>query len=321
MLFKRVNNNLKYNKYWRKTGKIGYSIFRMIMLISIGYLVIYPVIIMITGSIKPVSAYLDKSIIYIPKEATFEYYKTAVEALDYFDSILSTLIYGIVSAIIEIAVCAFIAYGMARFDFKLKKVLNFMLVILILVPTQMIIIPMMMNYSQVDIFGILGLINKLTGIDLRPNILGTAWTFYLPSLFGVGLRAGMLIYIYMQFFKGLPYELEEAAWIDGAGLFKTFFCIAVPSSSVVFTTVSIFSVVWHWNEYFQPMMYLSSDFTLAVKIYDIDNLLTAVGLYDGYPQYSTKKAAAFLFIVPMLIVYLILQKKFVQSIDRVGITG
>ncbi len=200
MLFKRVNNNLKYNKYWRKTGKIGYSIFRMIMLISIGYLVIYPVIIMITGSIKPVSAYLDKSIIYIPKEATFEYYKTAVEALDYFDSILSTLIYGIVSAIIEIAVCAFIAYGMARFDFKLKKVLNFMLVILILVPTQMIIIPMMMNYSQVDIFGILGLINKLTGIDLRPNILGTAWTFYLPSLFGVGLRAGMLIYIYMQFF-------------------------------------------------------------------------------------------------------------------------
>ena len=163
------------------------------MLISIGYLVIYPVIIMITGSIKPVSAYLDKSIIYIPKEATFEYYKTAVEALDYFDSILSTLIYGIVSAIIEIAVCAFIAYGMARFDFKLKKVLNFMLVILILVPTQMIIIPMMMNYSQVDIFGILGLINKLTGIDLRPNILGTAWTFYLPSLFGVGLRAGMLL--------------------------------------------------------------------------------------------------------------------------------
>ncbi len=119
----------------------------------------------------------------------------------------------------------------------------------------------------------------------------------------------------------MPYELEEAAWIDGAGLFKTFFCIAVPSSSVVFTTVSIFSVVWHWNEYFQPMMYLSSDFTLAVKIYDIDNLLTAVGLYDGYPQYSTKKAAAFLFIVPMLIVYLILQKKFVQSIDRVGITG
>lgn len=134
---------------------------------------------------------------------------------------------------------------MARFKARGKGVFNALLILLILIPSQMIVVPMMMNYSKLDILGIFGLLNNLTGIDLRVNILGTPLTFYLPSLFGVGLRSGVLIYIYIQFFKGLPGELEEAAWIDGAGLFKTFFSIAVPSSSVVFTTVTIFALVWH----------------------------------------------------------------------------
>ena len=185
----------------------------------------------------------------------------------------------------------------------------------------MLIIPMMMNYSKFDIFGIFGLLNKLTGIDLRINLLNTVWTFYLPSILGVGLRAGIIIYIYIQFFKGLPKELEEAACIDGAGLFRTFFSIAIPSSSVVFTTVSIFAMVWHWNEYFEPIMFMSKNFPLSVKIYELENLIEAIGVYDTYPQYSTKKAACFIFILPVLAVYLILQKKFVKSIDRVGITG
>ena len=149
----------------------------------------------------------------------------------------------------------------------------------------------------------------------------TPMTFYLPSLFGVGLRSGVLIYIYIQFFKGLPGELEEAAWIDGAGLFKTFFSIAVPSSSVVFTTVTIFALVWHWNDYYLAIMYLSDNFPLAVKIYDIKNLLTVQKIWDGYPAISTKCAACFMFILPLLLVYLVLQRKFVKSIDRVGITG
>ena len=129
----------------------------------------------------------------------------------------------LVSAAIEILMCSFIAYGMARFKARGKGVFNTLLILLILIPSQMIVVPMMMNYSKLDILGIFGLLNKLTGIDLRVNILGTPLTFYLPSLFGVGLRSGVLIYIYIQFFKGLPGELEEAAWIDGAGLFKTFF--------------------------------------------------------------------------------------------------
>ncbi len=277
-----------------------YSLFRLALLIAIGYLVIYPVIYMISSSVKTPAGYLDRSVIYIPKEITFKYYKTAAQTIDYWNAFKSTLLYECISAAIEILMCSFIAYGMARFKARGKGVFNALLILLILIPSQMIVVPMMMNYSKLDILGIFGLLNKLTGVDLRVNILGTPMTFYLPSLFGVGLRSGVLIYIYIQFFKGLPGELEEAAWIDGAGLFKTFFSIAVPSSSVVFTTVTIFALVWHWNDYYLAIMYLSDNFPLAVKIYDIKNLLTVQKIWDGYPAISTKCAACFMFILALL---------------------
>ncbi|HAY97613.1 MAG TPA: hypothetical protein DCY23_04915 [Ruminococcaceae bacterium] len=312
---------LKNKKTLKRVTSAVYSVFRLALLIAIGYIVIYPVIYMVSSSVKTTAAFADPSVIYIPKHITFEYYATALKAIDYKNSLLSTLKFEILSAAIEILICSFIAYGLARFDFKGKKLLNFVLLLTILVPAQMIIVPIMTNYSHLDIFGILGFFNKLTGIDLRPNILGTVLTFYLPSIFGVGLRSGILIYIYIQFFSGLPKELEEAAWIDGAGLFRTFFSIAVPSSSVVYTTVTLFALIWHWNDYYLAVMYLSENFPLAVKIYDIDNLITAANIWGGGKAIAAKSAACFMFIAPMLAIYLILQRKFVQSIDRVGITG
>ena len=312
---------LKNTKFLKHASSVAYSVFRLALLIAIGYIVIYPVIYMISSSVKTTATFADPSVIYIPKHITFEYYSLALEAIDYKDSIISTVKYEIVSAVIEILICSFIAYGLARFDFKGKKFLNFVLLLTILVPVQMIIVPIMTNYSQLDVIGILGLLNRFTGIDLRPNILGTVWTFYLPSIFGVGLRSGILIYIYIQFFSGLPKELEEAAWIDGAGLFRTFFSIAVPSSSVVYTTVTLFALIWHWNDYYLAVMYLSDKFPLAVRIYDIDNLITAVNIWGGGSAVAIKSAACFMFIAPMLVIYLFMQRKFVQSIDRVGITG
>ena len=312
---------LKNTKFLKHASSVAYSVFRLALLIAIGYIVIYPVIYMISSSVKTTAAFADPSVIYIPKHITFEYYSLALEAIDYKDSIISTVKYEIVSAVIEILICSFIAYGLARFDFKGKKFLNFVLLLTILVPVQMIIVPIMTNYSQLDVIGILGLLNRFTGIDLRPNILGTVWTFYLPSIFGVGLRSGILIYIYIQFFSGLPKELEEAAWIDGAGLFRTFFSIAVPSSSVVYTTVTLFALIWHWNDYYLAVMYLSDKFPLAVRIYVIDNLITAVNIWGGGSAVAIKSAACFMFIAPMLVIYLFMQRKFVQSIDRVGITG
>ena len=189
----------------------------------------------------------------------------------------------------------------------------------------MMMLPIFMNYSKLDFLGILGLIDTLTGVDIRPNVLNSVWTFYLPAVLGVGIRSGIIIYIYIQFFKGLPKELEEAAWIDGAGPLKTYIRIALPSSGVVITTVTVFSLIWHWNDYSLSSMYLYAEkWPVAVMLSEI-NTPEAMGTLrlDGSDplRIAIMMSGCLMFVIPILIVYLFLQKKFVKSIDRVGITG
>ena len=198
--------------------------------------------------------------------------------------------------------------------------------ILILVPAQMMMIPIVTTYTKLDFLGVLGLIYEWTGYDLRANVLNTVWTYYLPALLGVGIRAGIIIYIYVQFFKGLPRELEEAAWIDGAGPLKTYIRIALPSSGVVIMTVTVFSIIWHWNDYYLSSMYLySENWPLAVRLSEITSS-SALGIlrmeFGRNPEaIGIVMAGCALFVVPVLVMYMILQKNFVKSIDRVGITG
>ena len=310
----------------KKGASLVYSIFRLVILLSIGFIIIYPLIYTIVTSLQSKYAFLNSTRVWIPTEfAIAENYAAAFNAMEYMSSLWSTFKNELLSAAIEIASCALVAYGLARFDFKLKKFYTAILFLTILVPEMMILIPRMLNYSHLDLFGILGLFNNLTGIDLRPNILDSVWAFWLPSIFGVGLRSGILIYIYIQFFKGLPKELEEAAWVDGAGPFKTFLAIALPSSGVVILTVTVFAMIWHWNDSLLSGMYLSEEFPLAQQVTRLQETLGQKYLvaFNGRdPQaIGYLMAGCVLFIVPMLVVYMIVQRWFIESIDRVGITG
>lgn len=200
------------------------------------------------------------------------------------------------------------------------------LIVTILVPDVMLIIPRLLNFRYMDFLGILGLIKRLTGLELRPDITDTVLPFYLPSLFGVGLKSGIFIFIYMQFFKGLPAELEEAASIDGATSLRTFLCIILPSSGVVFLTVFIFSFIWHWNDTLLATMYTTHNHTLATILSNIGSYITFATVQgkivnDQNLLYGAPLAACIIFIAIPLALYLILQRKFIQSIDRVGIVG
>lgn len=298
-------------------GKIG----RIVMLSAIGYLVIFPLIYIISNSLKTPEAFKNPLVVWLTTSVSFNSYKLAFQALDYSKSIVSTVLYEIVSAILEVASCAVAAYGLSRFDFKGKKIFMAFLLLMIIVPEQMIVLPNTVSYSDFSFFGITTVVNKIFGTNIRLNILDTVLPFWMPSIFGVGLKSGILIYIYMQFFKGLPKELEEAAWIDGAGPYKTFLSIALPSSSVVIFTVLVFSVIWHWNDYSYAVMYVNENFTTAVKLSDIVTTLQGMGYYNSDVANGIILAACFIFIFPVLLLYIAVQNKFIKSIDRVGITG
>ncbi len=300
---------------------ISTTIFRYVFLITMCYVVVYPLFYMISSSFKTYNEVLDPSIVWLPRTVILDNYKNAIEALYLPNSVYRTLIYGMVSAGIEILSCSFVAYGLARFEFKLKKILMIFLMLIIFVPPQMIIIPMVQNFASLDFLGILKLIGSIFGQDITINTLDTVVPFYLPSILAVGLRSGLMIFIYIQFFKGLPKELEEAAWIDGAGPLKTYLRIALPSSGVVILTVSVFSMIWHWNDYYLSVMYCAQEYPLAVRLADIKAMFDTLKITTDISKGTTAMAACALYIIPMLVMYMILQNKFTKSIDRVGITG
>lgn len=318
-----LNTTLKAkDKTLKGVTKALVSIFRLLFLLALGYILIYPMFFMISRSLMTTKDLTDPSVLWIPKTLSTESWSVAIEAMDYFKTLWNTIKLEVFSALLEVAACSLPAYALSRYKFKEKGFWTAILMLMILMPVQIITIPMALNFRNLDFLGILGLFNNLTGIDLRVNVLNTPFSFYLPSVLGVGLRAGILIYIYMQFFKGLPRELEEAAWVDGSGPFRTFLKIIIPSSGVVILTVTIFAVIWHWNDYYMAVMYTSKDFPISVQLSNIFSTLQTMGYghYGGTAQAATC-ASCLLTILPMLVMYIILQRKFIESVDRVGIVG
>lgn len=314
--------NIAKNK--KITSHILSGLFRYGMLLIIGYIVLYPLLLMLSSAFKSEDALFDAAFVWFPKTLSMEWVKQAYEIMDFPKALGRTLSLQIVSSFIEVFTCSLIAYGFARFNFRGKKIASFILVLTLMIPISMYGMSLSINFRNVDFLGIFGLLNKLTGIDLRFNIFNTNWTLWLPSMLGVGIRSGMIIYIYIQFFSGLPAELEEAAYVDGAGPLKTYFKIALPSSSVVIMTVTVLSFIWHWNEsYLSSVCFLENNQPLSVIMANFNAKLMQIGMMlENNPRAEPIVfGACLLFIVIPLVLYLILQRKFVKSIDRVGITG
>lgn len=315
-------HSLKKKVIAQKLFRVAVGVFLVLFLLAISYIILFPLFRMISDAFTPEIDAYDPSVVWLPKHPTWDNFKMAYSMLHMPGSFFYTLLYQMVSAMMEVAICSVTAYGLARFQFKEKKLLELILVLTILVPLPMIIIPMTMNYSHLDMFGILGLIGDSIGKDIRPNLLNSVGAFWLPSLLGMGLQSGILIYIYRQFFRNIPHELEEAASIDGAGPLRTFLRIVVPSSGVVFLTVTIFSLIWHWNDAYMPMMFLTENYPLSIAVSMISTELVLEDMLSyGAQANGIIMAGCTIFIVPMFVLYMILQKNFIKSIDRVGIVG
>lgn len=309
------------NEYKKIASKTLIVLFRWAMLIAVGYTVLSPLFQIISNSLKNEADFMNTSVVWIPTKLFWQNYKDAIFIMDYFKSLFNTVIVPVLSGLMEVISCGVVAYGFARFKFPERKILYPLLLLTILVPVRMTFLPSFVNFVEFDFFGLTSLIGKWIGKDLTINLINTPFTFYLPSIFGVGFQSGLFVMIYIQFLKGIPKELEEAAWIDGAGPIKTFVRIIVPSSSVAILTVSILSVIWHWNEYYLMGLYFNENRPLAVILSDVMNLISLKGGDSINAPTGVAMASCMLFVLPVLIFYLILQKKFIKSIDSVGIVG
>ena len=282
-----------------------------ILLLDLAVIFLYPFFYMIVASIKSPTDLMDTSIVWIVDKPYFHNYEIAFKSLQYISSLLRTVLYCLVTTAGHVFVCAFTGYGFARFKFNGKAFMFFLLILAMVVPIQTIIVPQYLLYSK------LGIAN-----GFLPLIL--------PAWLGYGLRGALFIFLFRQFYLSLPKALEDAAAVDGCSPVKTFFRIAFPASSSSIVVSIVLSIVWHWNEYYEPGIYLSSSSQkllpmLLPNIYSLMNsVIEATMLTSANAEVYTEgvtMAATFMVVLPVLIFYLVFQKRFRTGIETSGITG
>jgi multiple sugar transport system permease protein len=257
----------------------------------------------------------DPTIMWIPSHFTLDIMKETLDAMGFPNTLITTLFLNVGCALVQVASCAVTGYGFARFKFKGQKLLFAVVIMMILVPPQVIALPL---YSQFRYFGI---------GEFTVNLIDTPLTMYLPALTANGIRAGLMILIFRQFFKGLPREIEDAAYIDGCGPFRTFLQVMVPNASAAFLTVFLFSLVWYWNDYYVSATFFTDTRTISLMLRSLDTELkrklfgTISAEISPREQIVWKEAGCLISITPLLIVYVFLQKHFIEGIERSGIVG
>lgn len=307
-----------------KKGKWFFMLCKYIILILLAYQLLYPIFYMISSSIKaPIDSY-DSSVIWIPKHFSLTGYIDAFKSMKYIDALKGSFEIGLGCAVLDVVSCALAGYGFARYNFPFKKLLFGCVIVTLVVPVQTIILPYFMNMRYFDPFGILSLVSAIIGKDISVNLIGSNMAFYIPSALGAGIRSGLYIYIFKQFFEGMSGSLEEAAYVDGCGPLKTFLHIMLPNAKNAIVTVFLFSFVWHFSDYYLSNQLLGTKRrTLIVALsslrVDLAALIGGQTTTDPLRIQTRILAGCLLTILPMFILYIIAQKQMADSIEHIGI--
>ena len=307
-----------------KVKRAFFMLLKYIVLVLLAYQLLYPVLYMISASIKdPLDSY-DPSVIWIPKNFSATGFIDAFKSMKYLDALKGSMEISLGCAVLDVMSCALAGYGFARFKFPFKNLLFACVILTLMVPMQTIILPYYMNMRYFDPFGLISAINSVFDKTITINLVGKNVAFYLPSLFGAGIRSGLYIYIFRQFFEGMDKALEESAYIDGCGPLRTFLKIMLPNARNAIVTVFLFSFVWHFNDYYITKQLLgTSRRTLIVALsslrIDLAALIGGQTAFDPIRIQTRIPAGCLLAIVPMFLLYMFAQRKLADSIEHIGI--
>lgn len=304
----RRERNKKYMS-WRFVATVLGNIFIYVLLLGIAFVIIYPLLRRIGNAFKPVEEFYDSSVVYFPRNPTFEVVKRAFNALNIKTIGLTSLLLALFIGVAQTIVAVLVGYGLARFDFKGKKVVFFCVILTLIIPPQTILIPLYLRFRYFDVFG---LIKLITGSSVK--LIDTYWCQIILAMTGLGWKNGLYIYMMQSFFRGLPKEFEEAAYIDGAKTFKAFMKVIVPSTVPMMMTVFLFSFSWQWTDTFY-----SGTFLITKKL--ISTSVSSIYASNEIMQYNIQQTAILLIILPLILLFILTQRFFVEGIERSGMTG
>ncbi|MBE5786258.1 MAG: carbohydrate ABC transporter permease [Clostridiales bacterium] len=296
------------------------KLFRFGIIVGISYVILYPLLVKLSVAFMAKSDMYDMTVKWVPRKPSLDSFKEVLWLIDYPAYLFTTLAVSAGATVVQIASCTLAAYGLARFQFRGRNLIFVFVILTLVLPQQTYMVTTYMQYRYFDLYGLLGLF----GVPGQ-SLISTPWPLLLMSLGCQAAKNGLFIYILRQFLSRLPGELEEAAWVDGAGVGRIFLRVMLPNAGPALVTVSVLSFVWTWND-----LYAASTYMPTMKLFPtLLNTLTftitrAAGgptVIDTVQVSMLTNAAALLIVLPLILLFIVAQKFFVQGVERTGLTG
>lgn len=275
-----------------KTNNIGIYVFVVI----VGMVMVFPLIWMFFAAFKS-NAEIFGAFKILPESWSIEAFVNGWQGVGkytYTTYFINTFSIVLPTTLLTVCSCALVAYGFARFNFRLKRVLFVILIATLMLPNTVIIIPRYTLFNSLD-------------------WLNTYLPFYVPALLAC---YPFFIFMLLQFMRGLPHELDESAHIDGCGTFKTFLLILLPLMKPALFSAGLFQFLWTYNDFFNSLIFINS-----VEKYPISLALRSAIDVDANVQWSQVMAMAVVSVVPLIIMFFAAQKYFVEGIATSGLKG
>ena len=314
---------LKRALFGKRMMSIIWALIRSVLMIGICYLIIYPMLITLITSFMTSADVYDPTVILIPRTLNINTYIVMWKFVNipqlYWNSFSSSVIF----ALFQMCSCTLVAYGLARFKFKGNSFFFLMCIFTLMVPIQMLTTSMYFRYKA---FNPLYMFTFGQQLYLVPNIdLTRGWTAIgLLSATATMYRNGLFVFLLRQYFVNQPKELEEAAYIDGAGPFRTFVQVMLPSALPMLITVLLFAVVWQYNDryyigFLNPTAKVMATQIIGAGARYVEGVLGING--DAVLNSLYQSACTVMHVAPIVVLYCFCQRFFVQSIERSGMVG
>jgi multiple sugar transport system permease protein len=314
--------NLELYRFRNKIMKIVVGFLAAFIIVGLSFIILFPLIKVLPNVFNVFEDIGNPNIVWIPEHFGVDAFRASKRYIELmggssiFTLLGQSLFYAFMIAVIQTFMSAMAGYSFARVDFKGVNVLFGIVIITFIVPPQALLISQYLLFSDLD-------------------LLNDPTTLYMLAIFGFGVRQSLFIFIFRQFFVNVPKELEEAARVDGCGFYKTYFKIILPNAIPAIMTVMVFSFVWNYGDtyytrFFHPDgPYISSLLTkiFAPSTSNVQFLSRSVDTWFSFKQFTNftfdaiKQAALLWAILPLMSIYFIVQRKFVQSFERSGIVG
>lgn len=300
---------------------VGYvmDILKYILLIGLCFIILYPLLLQLAVAFRAPEDVNNATVLWIPGVFSLKNFEVSMIALNYWQALKNSFVLSLGVTILQLISTSLAGYAFARLRFRGSGLLFGLALFTIIVPQTVIALPLLRTITEMKLIG-------------RPI------TLFLMAGLGMGIKSGIFIFLFRQFYRGIPKELEEAAYVDGANVFQVFYRIMLPNARGAILTVALLSFVWQWNDYYFTTLFVTRsnpDFlTLTTQqvsvLFGLQQALTDAGIWGLMGQDITKNplfssmilnTSGILVMLPLLVMYFFVQKLFVQGIERSGIVG